>query len=98
MIKSELIEKLASENPELLIKDIEAIVSTLFDEISEALIKGDRIEIRGFGVFFVKHREARTGRNPRTGEAVQVPEKYVPFFKTGKDLRDRMNSGLNKTS
>lgn len=91
MTKSELIDELAEDNPDLLIKDIEAIVSTFFSEIAEALTQGNRIEIRGFGVFVVKHREARTGRNPRTGTSVEVPEKYVPFFKTGKDLRDRMN-------
>jgi integration host factor subunit beta len=91
MTKSELIDALAEDNPDLLIKDIEAIVSTFFSEIAEALTRGNRIEIRGFGVFVVKHREARTGRNPRTGTSVNVPEKYVPFFKTGKDLRDRMN-------
>ena len=66
--------------------------ATLFDEITEALARGERVELRGFGAFSVKKRDARTGRNPRTGEAVEVPEKYVPFFKTGKDLRERMNA------
>ncbi|QIE57839.1 integration host factor subunit beta [Pikeienuella piscinae] len=92
MIKSELIQKLADENPHLFQRDVERIVSSVFDEITEALARGDRVELRGFGAFSVKHRDARMGRNPRTGEAVSVPEKRAPFFKTGKDLRDRMNS------
>jgi integration host factor subunit beta len=66
-------------------------VSTVFDEISEALARGDRVELRGFGAFSVKHRRSRTGRNPRTGDTVNVPSKFVPFFKTGKELRDRLN-------
>ena len=92
MIKSQLIQKLADENPHLYQRDVERIVSAVFDEITEALARGDRVELRGFGAFSVKHRDARIGRNPRTGESVSVPEKRVPFFKTGKDLRDRMNS------
>jgi integration host factor subunit beta len=92
MIKSELIQKLAEENPHLYQRDVEKIVSTVFDEITEALVRGDRVELRGFGAFSVKHRDARVGRNPRTGAAVDVPEKRVPFFKTGKDLRDRINA------
>ncbi|WP_340107943.1 integration host factor subunit beta [Pikeienuella sp. HZG-20] len=92
MIKSELIQKLADENPHLFQRDVERIVSAVFDEITEALARGDRVELRGFGAFSVKHRDARMGRNPRTGESVHVPEKRAPFFKTGKDLRDRMNS------
>ena len=92
MIKSELIQKLADENPHLYQRDVERIVSSVFDEITEALARGDRVELRGFGAFSVKHPDARTGRNPRTGESVEVPEKRVPFFKTGKDLRDRMNT------
>lgn len=92
MIKSQLIQKLADENPHLYQRDVERIVSSVFDEITDALVRGDRVELRGFGAFSVKHREARVGRNPRTGESVDVPEKRVPFFKTGKDLRDRMNS------
>lgn len=91
MIKSELIARLAEENQHLYQRDVERIVATLFDEITEALARGERVELRGFGAFSVKRREARTGRNPRTGEAVEVPEKFVPFFKTGKDLRERMN-------
>ncbi len=92
MIKSELIARLAEENQHLYQRDVERIVATLFDEITEALARGERVELRGFGAFSVKKREARVGRNPRTGEAVNVPEKHVPFFKTGKDLRERMNA------
>ena len=92
MIKSELIQKLAEDNPHLFQRDVERIVSAVFDEITDALARGDRVELRGFGAFSVKHRDARTGRNPRTGESVEVPAKRAPFFKTGKDLRDRMNS------
>ena len=91
MIRSELIQKIADENPHLTQKHVEKIVSTVFDEIIEALAKGDRVELRGFGAFSVKARDARVGRNPRTGEAVQVDDKKVPFFKTGKLLRDRLN-------
>jgi integration host factor subunit beta len=90
-----LIQKIAEENPHLYQRDVERIVSTLFDEIAAALARGDRVELRGFGAFSVKSRDARVGRNPRTGEAVQVPEKRVPFFKTGKDLRERMNGGTD---
>ena len=93
MIKSELIQRIAEENPHLFQRDVEKIVSTLFDEIAAALARGDRVELRGFGAFSVKNRDARIGRNPRTGEAVPVPEKRVPFFKTGKDLRERLNNG-----
>jgi integration host factor subunit beta len=93
VIKSELIQRLAEENPHLYQRDVERIVSTVFDEIAAALERGDRVELRGFGAFSVKARDARIGRNPRTGEAVPVPEKRVPFFKTGKDLRERMNGG-----
>jgi integration host factor subunit beta len=92
MIKSELIQKLADENPHLFQRDVERIVSSVFEEITDALAAGDRVELRGFGAFSVKERDARIGRNPRTGEAVEVPAKRAPFFKTGKDLRDRMNS------
>lgn len=91
MTKSELILKLAEENPHLYQRDVERIVSAIFGEISTALARGDRVELRGFGAFSVKTREARTGRNPRTGESVDVDRKYVPFFKSGKDLRDRLN-------
>lgn len=91
MIRSELIQKIADNNPHLLQRDVERIVTTIFDEITGALSRGDRVELRGFGAFSVKRRDARTGRNPRTGEAVQVEQKHVPFFKTGKLLRDRLN-------
>jgi integration host factor subunit beta len=91
MIKSELVQKLAEQNPHLYHKAVERIVSTIFDEITDALVRGDRVELRGFGAFSVKHRPERTGRNPRTGEAVHVPAKSVPFFKTGKELRERLN-------
>ena len=91
MTKSELIAELASANPHLLSRDIELIVSTVFDEITAALARGARVELRGFGAFTVKQRDARTGRNPRTGEAVAVDEKMVPFFKAGKELRERVN-------
>jgi integration host factor subunit beta len=91
MIRSELIQKVAEENPHLYQRDVEKIVTTIFDEIVESLAKGDRVELRGFGAFSVKHRDARIGRNPRTGEAVPVEEKHVPFFKAGKLLRDRLN-------
>lgn len=91
MIKSELINKIAEENPHLFHRDVERIVSTIFDEITAALAEGNRVELRGFGAFSVKERPARVGRNPRTGEQVQVDEKRVPYFKTGKELRERLN-------
>ena len=91
MIRSELIQKIADENPHLYQRDVERLVATIFDEITDAMARGDRVELRGFGAFSVKRRDARTGRNPRTGETVQVEEKHVPFFKTGKLLRDRLN-------
>tara|TARA_B110000003_G_scaffold66236_1_gene67036 strand:+ start:5722 stop:6015 length:294 start_codon:yes stop_codon:yes gene_type:complete len=91
MIRSELVQKIADENPHLYQKDVERIVGTIFDEIINAMAAGDRVELRGFGAFSVKKRKARLGRNPRTGEAVDVGEKHVAFFKTGKLLRDRLN-------
>ena len=91
MTKSELIQRLAELNPHLYQRDVERIVSTIFEEISAALERGDRVELRGFGAFSVKKRDARLGRNPRTGDSVDVEEKHVPFFKTGKLLRDRLN-------
>jgi len=93
MIRSELIQKLADENPHLYQRDVEKIVNTIFEEIIEAMAGGDRVELRGFGAFSVKKRNSRVGRNPRTGESVDVEEKHVPFFKTGKLLRDRLNGG-----
>ena len=91
MIKSELVQKLAEENPNLFHRDVERVVSIVFSEIAEAMMRGERVELRGFGAFSVKHRPARIGRNPRSGEAVHIEEKYSPFFKTGKELRDRLN-------
>lgn len=93
MTKSELIQRLAERNPHLLHRDIERIVETVFDEISDALAEGNRVELRGFGAFSVKSRNARTGRNPRTGSSVSVDAKRVPYFKTGKELRERLNGG-----
>ncbi len=97
MTKSDLILRLAEKYPHLLQRDIERIVNTVFDEISNALARNSRVELRGFGAFSVKQREARQGRNPRTGATVSVAEKFVPFFKTGKQLRDRLN-GIEGTS
>ena len=91
MIRSELIQKISEENPHLFQRDVEKIVNTIFDEIIKAMARGDRVELRGFGAFSVKKRDARAGRNPRTGESVSVDQKHVPFFKTGKLLRDRLN-------
>jgi integration host factor subunit beta len=91
MIKSELIQKLAEENPHLFQRDLENIVNAILDEIGNALARGDRVELRGFGAFSVKNRAARIGRNPRTGEQVSVGEKYVPQFKAGKEIRERLN-------
>lgn len=91
MIKSELILRVAEIYPHLYQRDVEAIVNRLLDEIGDAMGRGDRVELRGFGTFSVKRREARIGRNPRSGESVAVSKKHAPFFKTGKDLRERMN-------
>ncbi len=94
MIKSELVARLAERYPHLYHRDVERIVSTVLDKIAAALSAGDRVELRGFGAFSVKVRPARIGRNPRTGEAVAVAEKRVPFFRTGKELRERLNGGV----
>jgi len=91
MIKSELVQKLAEENPHLFQRDLENIVNAILEEISSALARGDRVELRGFGAFSVKNRAARVGRNPRTGEQVEVGEKYVPQFKAGKEIREWLN-------
>jgi integration host factor subunit beta len=91
LTRSELIARLAAKNPHLTVKDVERIVATIFDEIAVALSRGDRVELRGFGAFSVKRRDPRLGRNPRTGEAVDVQGKAIPFFKTGKQLRQRLN-------
>ncbi len=92
MIKSELIAKLAAENPHLTQKDVERVISVIFDQMTEALVGGGRVELRGFGAFSVRARPARAGRNPRTGATVQVRAKAVPFFKSGKELRERLNA------
>ena len=92
MTRSQLVQSLMRDNPHLYHRDVERLVATVFDEIAFALARGDRVELRGFGAFSVKRRNARTGRNPRTGEAVQVPEKGVPFFKPGKRLRESVNA------
>ncbi len=91
MTKSELINELAAANPHLQGPDVETIVGTIFNEITAALARGHRVELRVFGAFTIKKRDARTGRNPRTGAAVPVDEKVVPFFKAGKELRERVN-------
>ena len=91
MIKSELVQRIASQNPHLYQRDVENIVNAILGEITAAMSKGDRVELRGFGAFSVKHRPARTGRNPRTGAHVSVEQKSVPFFKTGKEMRERLN-------
>ena len=93
MIRSELIQKIAEENPQLTQRDVERLVNTVFEQIIGAMSRGDRVELRGFGAFSVKKRDARTGRNPRTGESVDVEEKHIPFFKTGKGLHERLNEG-----
>jgi len=91
MTKSELITFVTEQNPHLYQRDVERIVTTIFDEISSALSRGDRVELRGFGAFSIKQRNARIGRNPRTGATVEVPAKRVPYFKTGKQLRNMLN-------
>ena len=91
MTKSELIARLAAQNPSLYHRDIERLVNTIFDTIAEALVVGDRVELRGFGAFSLREREGRMGRNPRTGEAVSVNAKRMPFFKMGKGMRERLN-------
>ena len=95
MIKSEIVQHIADKNPHLYQRDVERIVNVILDEIIASLARGDRVELRGFGAFTVKHRAARQGRNPRTGETVFVDEKFVPFFKTGKELRERLNRGYD---
>jgi integration host factor subunit beta len=91
MIRSELVQKIAADNPDLSSKDVERLVNSFFNTITEQLAKGGRVELRGFGAFSTRQRKARTGRNPRTGEAVQVPAKRVPYFKPGKEMRERLN-------
>jgi len=91
VIKSELVLKIAEQNPHLYQRDVETLVNAVLDEIVEALVRGDRVELRGFGAFSIKQRDARVGRNPRTGAKVTVDEKRVPHFKTGKEMRERLN-------
>jgi len=91
MIRSELLQKLAQENPELRAQEIEQVVDIFFEEIAQRLAEGGRVELRGFGAFSTREREARTGRNPRTGESVDVPAKRVPYFKPGKEMRNALN-------
>lgn len=92
MIRSELVAKIAEQNPHLTVRDVEAVVSTVFNEITNALGSGRRVELRGFGAFSTRAREARIGRNPRTGAAVKVDAKRVPYFKPGKELREKLNA------
>jgi len=92
MIRSELLQSLAADNPELRPEEIEQVVDLFFDEITQRLAEGGRVELRGFGTFSTRQRAARTGRNPRTGESVEVPAKKVPYFKPGKEVRERLNA------
>jgi integration host factor subunit beta len=93
LTRSDLIAELAADNPHLRRPDVELIVTTIFDQITDALARGGRVELRGFGAFGVMRRGARMGRNPRTGEEVPVDAKTLPFFRAGKELRDRLNRG-----
>ena len=95
MTKSDLIARLAERFPQLVAKDADFAVKMILDAMSEALAKGDRIEIRGFGSFALNYRPPRTGRNPKSGEKVSVPEKWVPHFKAGKELRERVDKALD---
>ena len=92
LIKSQLIQNITDQNPHLYIKDVERIINTIFSEITKSLADGRRVELRGFGAFSVQKRKERIGRNPRTGDAVNVSEKYIPRFKSGKELRIKLNS------
>jgi integration host factor subunit beta len=98
MTKSELIQRLADIYPDMYAKDIERIINLIFNEITDALSRGDRVELRGFGAFSIKKREQRVGRNPRTGEQVEIDTKFVPIFKTGKALRERINTSFKDES
>ena len=93
MIRSELLDAIAGDNPDLRAEEVEQLVDVFFDEIAARLADGGRVELRGFGAFSTRERKARTGRNPRTGAAVEVPAKSVPYFKPGKDMRERLNQG-----
>ena len=98
MLRSELIARLADENPDLKAEDLEKVVGIILDKIADTLANGDRVELRGFGAFSVRQRKARIGRNPRTGETVEVDAKAVPFFRPGKELRARVNGGEDPES
>ena len=98
MTRAELIAELTISNLNLRVADVELIVTTIFDQITAALARGERVELRGFGAFTVKQRSARIGRNPRSGELVSVTEKTKPFFKAGKEMRDRLNHGSRPAS
>ena len=91
MIRSELLQLLSQDNPELRAEEIEQVVDIFFDEISARLAEGGRVELRGFGAFSTRQREPRQGRNPRSGQSVAVPAKRVPYFKPGKEMRERLN-------
>ncbi|EGG30348.1 MAG: integration host factor subunit beta [Aequoribacter sp.] len=95
MTKSELIEAIAAKQTQLSLKDVELAVKSVLEQMSDALSSGDRIEIRGFGSFSLHYREPRLGRNPKTGDSVDLNGKYVPHFKPGKELRERVNKGLS---
>jgi integration host factor subunit beta len=92
VIKSELVQRVSVQNPHLYRQDADKIINAIFAEITGGIARGDRVELRGFGSFFVKYRDARTGRNPRTGAAVVVARKAVPFFRAGKEMKARLNS------
>ena len=96
MLRSELIDKLHDDNPHLTRNDMERVVAVVLESVTQTLERGARVELRGFGAFSVRHRKARAGRNPRTGEDVFVPEKHVPFFRTGKDLRESIDASKDK--
>ena len=98
MTKSELIEKIAAVQNQLSAKDVELAVKTMIDHMSDTLARGERIEIRGFGSFSLNYRSARVGRNPKTGEVVNLVSKYVPHFKPGKELRERVNLGMSSST
>jgi integration host factor subunit beta len=98
VIKSELVQRMAARNPHLYQRDIETIIDAILGEIADALARGERVELRGFGAFSTKQRQARTGRNPRTGDKVPVTEKLAPFFKTGKEMRERLNRSAEALS
>lgn len=93
MTKSDLVARVSERTPGMSMKDSETVVNLIFDSMTEALMRGDKIEIRGFGSFKVKQRDAREGRNPRTGQEVKIPAKRTPFFKVGKELKERVNDG-----